>query len=68
LAPVIEIEDGEIDVVPGEFWDMRKEGLFVKEYVDENDSLKLVGVTQDGKVYVTEKQLEDMTDEELLES
>jgi hypothetical protein len=59
---IVEVKDGEISVCPGEFWDMRKSGLFEKEYVDEDDSLKLVGVTHDDKIYVTEKALEKMTE------
>jgi hypothetical protein len=46
---------------------MHKQDLFEKEYVDENDSLKVIGITKDNKIYVTEKTFEEMTDDELNE-
>jgi hypothetical protein len=64
---IVKIKDGEMSVCPGEFADMHDSGLFVKEYYDEDDSLKLVGMTKDGKVYVTEKDLLSLTEEETIE-
>jgi hypothetical protein len=58
---IFEVKDNEISVCPGEFWDMRKSGLFEKEYYDKEEPFKLVGITKDGKTYVTEKPIECMT-------
>jgi hypothetical protein len=63
----VEVKDGEIDVIPGKFYEMSKAGLFAKEYYDENDSLKRIGIAEDGKVYVTQKDLSLLTDDEWVE-
>lgn len=61
---VIKINEGEIAVCTGEFYRLRRIGAFVKEYEDSEDTIKLYGVTVDGKIYVSEKDDFDKTDEE----
>lgn len=61
---VIKVNDDEIPVCTGEFYRMRRIGAFVKEYEDSEDTIKLYGITSDGKMYVSEKDDFDKTDEE----
>lgn len=61
---VIKVNDDEIPVCTGEFYRMRRIGAFVKEYEDLEDTIKLYGITSDGKTYVSEKDDFDKTDEE----
>lgn len=61
---VIDIKPSEIAITTGKFYEMRKNGQFVKSYADPDDTIKLYGITADGKVYVSEKDDFDKTDEE----
>lgn len=61
---VIDIKPGEIAITTGKFYEMREKGQFVKFYADPDDTIKLYGITADGKVYVSEKDDFEKTDEE----
>jgi hypothetical protein len=63
-TPVVKVNNNETAVPLGEFGRMRQKNIFAKEYVDEEDSIKLIGITADNKIYVSEKIMDDMTDTE----
>lgn len=62
---VIIVNEGEIAVCTGEFYRLRRIGAFVKEYQDAKDTIKLYGITADNKIYVSEKDDFDKTEEEI---
>ena len=64
---VIIINENEIPVSPGDFYRMRERGDFVSWKIDGNDFAKVIGIASDGKIYVSEKLDDEMTDKECRE-
>lgn len=61
---VITVNEGETLVCTGEFYRLKEIGFFKKVWEDSVDTIKLYGRGQDGKIYVSEKDDSDKTDEE----
>lgn len=61
---VIQINDGETAISPGDFYRMKQSGKFATLKTDETDSIKVIGITPDGTIYVSEKPDDEMSDKE----
>lgn len=61
---VISVNDNELAVTPGDFCRLKNAGKFVSCHTDINDFAKIIGITADSKIYVSEKLDSEMTDEE----
>lgn len=61
---VIDVKDGEILLSSDVFYAMCDKELFVRQWIDSDDSIKLCGITKDNKIYVTEKNGTSFTPEE----
>ena len=61
---VIEINENETAISPGDFYRMRQAGKFTMVKIDESDFAKIIGTTADGTIYVSERLDEEMTEKE----
>lgn len=61
---MIDVKSNEIAIAPGYFDTARHQNKFVSVVSDPKQSIKLIGKSYDGKIYVSEKCEPDMTDEE----
>lgn len=61
---VIEINENETAISPGDFYRMRQAGKFTMVKIDENDFAKIIGTTANGTIYVSERLDEEMTEKE----
>lgn len=61
---LITVNDNEIPVSPGDFGRMTEAKMFSSISVDENDFIKIIGIDVDGKHYVSERGIDDLTDDE----
>lgn len=64
IRTVIDVKDGEILLPSDVFYAMCDKELFVRQWTDFDDSIKLCGITKDNKIYVTEKNGTSFTPEE----
>lgn len=64
---VITVNDGEIPVSPGDFWRMESAGMFSVVKRDDNDQLKLIGCSHSGEIYVSQKTIPSLTEDESVE-
>ena len=64
---LITVNDGEIPVSPGDFWRMESAKMFSVVNRDDNDKLKLIGCSHSGKIYVSQKTIPSLTDDESVE-